>query len=213
MFEKLSDRAVNQPFERQDESQLNPRQMALEAIVKEYRDHPQTLVLVRDRAEQDPDEKVREFLVQQLANDWKDDPDTLPWLKMRVQSEKCPEVVKALIQALASVGKDDLATLNWFKTYSQYSQNPLVRATAVQALARGWKNEFNVFEILCKCAFGDPFEHQNDLGVNPRQAALEVMAEQYSDSQQTREILQDRAEKDPDEQVREFAKEKLKQFA
>lgn len=212
MFEELSDRAVHQAFERQDELQLNPRQIALEEIIKQYRDHPQTLVLLRDRAEQDPDDKVREFSVGQLVSIWKEDPETLPWLKTRVQSETSPQVIKALIQALAIRGKDDLATLNWFKTYSQYSQNPLVRAAAVQGLARGWKNEFNVFEILCKCAFGDPFERQDDLAVNPRQAALEVIVEQYPDFLQTIEILQDRAEKDPDGQVREFAQEKLKQF-
>lgn len=189
MFEKLSDRAVNQSFERQDQSQLNPRQIALAEIIKQYREHPQTLVLLRDRAEQDPDEKVREFLVQQLASGWKDDPNTLPWLKNRIQSERSPEVVKALVQALAIGWKDDLATLNWFKTYSQYSQNPIVRAAAVQALARGWKNEFNVFEILCKCVFGDPFEPHDDVGVNPRQAALEVIVEQYPDSHQTLSLI------------------------
>jgi hypothetical protein len=43
------------------------RQTALEAIIKQYPDHPKTLSLLRDRAENDPDEKVRELAQNKLA--------------------------------------------------------------------------------------------------------------------------------------------------
>ncbi|BCL35243.1 HEAT repeat domain-containing protein [Nostoc sp. MS1] len=44
----------------------NPRRVALEIIVKQYPQHPQTLPLLRDRAENDPDEKVREYAQKKL---------------------------------------------------------------------------------------------------------------------------------------------------
>jgi hypothetical protein len=73
VFEFLSDRAVNDPFERDHPSNRNPRQYALEAIIEQYPDHHQTLPLLRDRAGNDPDYKVREFAVRALAKGWKDE--------------------------------------------------------------------------------------------------------------------------------------------
>jgi len=67
MFEFLCDRAVNDPFKRKGDWQTNPRQIALEAIIEQYPEHPQTLPLLQDRAENDPDEKVREFAREKLA--------------------------------------------------------------------------------------------------------------------------------------------------
>jgi hypothetical protein len=61
MFEFMCDRAVNDPFERKEDREGNPRQLALEIIIKQYRNHPQTRSLLQDRAENDPDEKLREF--------------------------------------------------------------------------------------------------------------------------------------------------------
>ena len=47
--------------------QTNPRQIALEIIIKQFPQHPQTLPLLRDRTENDPDEQVREFAQKKLA--------------------------------------------------------------------------------------------------------------------------------------------------
>jgi hypothetical protein len=47
--------------------QDNPRQTALAAIIELYPDRPQTLELVRDRAQNDSDETLREFAQKKLA--------------------------------------------------------------------------------------------------------------------------------------------------
>ncbi len=67
MFEFLCHCAINDPFERKEDWEDNPRQYALEAIIKQYPDHPKTRLLLQDRAENDPDEKVREFVQKKLA--------------------------------------------------------------------------------------------------------------------------------------------------
>ncbi len=67
IFEFLYNRVLNDPFERKEDSEDNPRQLALEIIIKQYRDHPQTLPLLQDRAKNDSDEKVREFVQKKLA--------------------------------------------------------------------------------------------------------------------------------------------------
>ncbi|NET61503.1 MAG: hypothetical protein F6K47_36900 [Symploca sp. SIO2E6] len=44
----------------------NPRQIALKIIIEQYPNHPQTLDLLRDRADNDSDEKLREFAREEL---------------------------------------------------------------------------------------------------------------------------------------------------
>ncbi|MFN6486763.1 NACHT domain-containing protein [Nostoc sp. DedQUE02] len=69
LFEIYYNCAVNDPFERKDDYETNPRSIALEIIIKQFPQHPQTLPLLRDRAENDPDELVRKF-VQQKLKEW-----------------------------------------------------------------------------------------------------------------------------------------------
>jgi len=66
LFELLYNCTMNDPFQRENDWEENPRQMALEGIIKRYPDHPKTLTLLRDRAENDADEKLREFAQKKL---------------------------------------------------------------------------------------------------------------------------------------------------
>ncbi|MEG4109195.1 HEAT repeat domain-containing protein [Microcoleus sp. S13_C5] len=67
LFELLCDVAINDPFDRKYILQNNPRQTALAAMIELYPDRPQTLELVRDRAQNDSDETLREFAQEKLA--------------------------------------------------------------------------------------------------------------------------------------------------
>ena len=66
VFEILYDNTLNDPFKRKADFETNPRQIALEAIVKQYPDHPQTLPLLQDRAENDPDEQLQKWAKKKL---------------------------------------------------------------------------------------------------------------------------------------------------
>ncbi|NEO49710.1 MAG: NTPase, partial [Moorea sp. SIO4A3] len=70
LFEFLCDRTLNDPFERdqdQDYDNVNPRKIALNAILNYYPNHSQTRSLLLDRAEHDSDPKLRKFAQGQLA--------------------------------------------------------------------------------------------------------------------------------------------------
>ncbi len=54
-------------FAREKDWQDNPRQTALAAIIELYPDRPQSLELVRDRALNDRDQKLREFAQEKLT--------------------------------------------------------------------------------------------------------------------------------------------------
>ncbi|NEO29370.1 MAG: hypothetical protein F6K36_02735 [Symploca sp. SIO3C6] len=66
ILEFLCDRATNDLFQRQKDWEGNPRLTALEAIIKQYPNYPQTLILLRDRAKNDLDEQVRKFANKKL---------------------------------------------------------------------------------------------------------------------------------------------------
>ncbi|MEG4235127.1 HEAT repeat domain-containing protein [Microcoleus sp. Pol11C3] len=67
IFQWLCDIAINDSFELQSKFQDNPRKAALEIMVKQYSDRPQTLEILRDRFAKDPDKQVRNFALKQLA--------------------------------------------------------------------------------------------------------------------------------------------------
>ena len=66
ILEILYDNTLNDPFKREYGFETNPRQIALEAIVKQYLEHPQTLPLLQDRAENDPDEQLQKWAKKKL---------------------------------------------------------------------------------------------------------------------------------------------------
>ena len=67
IFELLCDVAIKDPFEREYDRQGNPRQTVLAAMIELYPDRPQTLELVRDRAQNDSDETLRKFAQEKLT--------------------------------------------------------------------------------------------------------------------------------------------------
>lgn len=95
---------------------------------------------------------------------------------------------------------------------AQSDDNWDVRYLAVQELARAWKDEAGIFEVLEDIAINYPLESKSKFYYNPRQTALEIMLKQYPDRPTTLEILRDRLANDPDEEVRQFAQEKLTQL-
>ncbi|MFE1744914.1 HEAT repeat domain-containing protein, partial [Coleofasciculus sp. H7-2] len=99
----------------------------------------------------------------------------------------------------------------WLKQRAQTDDNSDVRRAAVQELARGWKEDTGMFEFLCDRALNDSFNREYDFEFegNPRQTALEAIIKNYPDHPQTLTLLQDSAENDPDDKVKEFAKKKL----
>ncbi|MDF5709826.1 MAG: NTPase, partial [Nostoc sp. S4] len=67
LFEIYYNCAVNDPFERKRHYESNPRRVALEIIIKQFPQHPQTLPLLCDKVENDSDEEVRKFAQEKLA--------------------------------------------------------------------------------------------------------------------------------------------------
>ncbi|WP_217899867.1 hypothetical protein, partial [Nodularia sp. NIES-3585] len=73
-----------------------------------------------------------------------------------------------------------------------------------------FREQPELFDIYYNCAVNDPCESGGILNENPRRIALEIIIKQYRKHPQTSSLLCDRAENDPDEEVRKYAQKILK---
>ncbi|BAT53152.1 putative signal transduction protein containing Nacht domain protein [Nostoc sp. NIES-3756] len=188
------------------------RRAAVQELARGFKDDPDTLSILKQRATSDDNESVRRAAVQELARGFKNDPDTLPILKKRATSDKYANVRQGALQELARGFKDDPDTLPILKKRAVSDNHLDVRHTALQELTRSFKNDPSMFDVFYHCAMNDPFTREYNFQHNPRQLALETIIEQYPHHPQTVQLLRDRAQNDPDEQVREFACKKLAQL-
>ncbi|MBD2344403.1 HEAT repeat domain-containing protein [Anabaena subtropica] len=185
------------------------RRAAVQELARGFPDDLDTLPILKQRATSDDNESVRRAAVQELARGFKDDSDTLPILKKRATSDKSANVRQAALQELARGFPDDPDTLPILKKRAMTDKHLDVRHTALQELTRSFKDDPSIFEVFYHCAVNDPFTREYNFQHNPRQLALETIIEQYPHHPQTLQLLRDRANNDPDEQVREFAAKKL----
>ncbi|MEH2456748.1 HEAT repeat domain-containing protein [Nostoc sp.] len=152
--------------------------------------------------------------IQALASNFPDDPDTRTFLKDRATADNDEYVRGAAIEALASNFKDDPDTHSILKDRATADNHGDVRCAAIQALAKYFRNQPELFEIYYNCAMNDSFEGSDDpwFNPNPRRVALEIIVKQFPQYPQTLPLLRDKAANDPDEEVREFAQQKLKEW-
>ncbi|MBW4626999.1 MAG: HEAT repeat domain-containing protein [Brasilonema octagenarum HA4186-MV1] len=188
---------------------LDVRRAALQALASNYKDDAQTLAFLKTRATADDTSVVRYAALQALASNYKDDAQTLAFLKTRATADDNSDVRRAALQALASNYKDDADTLAFLKTRTTADDTSVVRYAALKALGKNFTYLPELFDIYYNCAINDPFERKQSYQTNPRRVALEIIIKQHPHHPQTLPLLRDRAENDPDEQVREYAQKKL----
>jgi len=138
-------------------------------------------------------------------------PKTLPLFHDRVANDLNPYVRAPAINMLVGLFKDAKGTLPFLKDRAKLDEDHRVRLAAINALVDGWKGLPEICELLYQVATGDIFERKLYFFAedNPRHTALQALLTHYSTHPKTLELLRDRAENDPDEQLREWAQEQL----
>jgi predicted NACHT family NTPase len=194
----------------QEDKHEDVRSAAVAALAEHYKDNPDTLPLLKSCLQEDEHEDVRSAAVEVFAEHYKDNPDTLPLLKSRLQEDKHEDVRSAAVEVLARYYKKDPDTFVLLQACIQSNESWEVRRAIVRTLGKNLSHEPRMFEFLCNCAINDPFERKNEWQDNPRQTALKAILKHHRDNPRTLELLRDRAENDPEEQLREFAKRRLR---
>ncbi|MBW4562072.1 MAG: HEAT repeat domain-containing protein [Mojavia pulchra JT2-VF2] len=192
------------------------RRAAVEELARNFQDDADTIRILKNRATADDKWDVRRVAVEELARGFKNDADTIRILKDRATADESGNVRQTAVQELTRHFKDDIDTISILKDCAIADQRWDVRQVAVQELARHFKDEPEIFELFYNCAVNDPFKRSEGIlgtiETNPRQVAMEIIIKQYSHHPQTLPLVNDRAENDPDQQLRKFAQSKLKQW-
>lgn len=156
---------------------------------------------------------MRSFVVKALGENCKDDPDTKTWLKHHATQDNHANVRSAAVKALADNFKNDPDTLPILKHRATADDEWRVRSAAVEALGKYFQYQPELFDIYYNCAVNDPFQREEGKRqTNPPRVALEIIIKQFPQHPQTLPLLRDKAENDPDEVVREYARKKLREW-
>ncbi len=184
------------------------RTQAVATVTAIWQDNTDTLHWLKDCATADNYGDVQRAAIEALASNFKDNPNIRSFLKDCTTADNHENVRGAAIEALASNFKDDPDTRSILKDRAT-DDNGNVRRAAIQALGKHFRYQPELFEIYYNCAVNDPFKKYSRFNPNPRQVALEIIIKQFPQHSQTLPLLRDKAENDPDEEVREFAQQKL----
>ena len=84
-------------WENEAEEVRRIRSRAVQELARGWKDDPEMLRWLKERAGSDDDNEVRWAAVQELARGWKDDPEMLRWLKERAGSDADKKVRWALV--------------------------------------------------------------------------------------------------------------------
>ncbi|MEQ8536471.1 MAG: HEAT repeat domain-containing protein [Coleofasciculus sp. D1-CHI-01] len=171
------------------------RIQAVAAIATTWHDSPDTLPMLKQKAQSDDDKFVRRAAVQELAKGWKNDPDTLPMLKQKAQSDDDSAVRHAAVQELAKGWKNDPDTLPILKQKAQSNDDSAVGSAAVEEIAKGWKDDPDTLPWLKQKA-------QSDDDKFVRRAAVEEIAKGWKYDPDTLPMLKQKAQYDDDDNVR-----------
>ncbi|NET44829.1 HEAT repeat domain-containing protein [Okeania sp. SIO2B3] len=190
----------------------NVRREAVRQIATGWKHQPGILELLKQRVESDENWYVRVEVVRQIVTGWKDEPGILELLKQWVESSRNWDVQLEAVRQIATGWKHEVGIFELLKQWVESDENWYVRVEVLRQIATGWKHEVRIFELLYHTALNDPFQREKNWEDNPRQTALEAIVKHYPDHSQTLPLLKDRAENDPDEKLRKWAKKKLRRL-
>ncbi|GGA19884.1 hypothetical protein CYANOKiyG1_34630 [Okeania sp. KiyG1] len=188
------------------------RREALRQIATGWKNEEGILDLLKQRVVSDENSDVRREALRQIATGWKNESGIFELLKQRVVSDENSDVRREALRQIATGWKNESGIFELLKQRVVSDENSDVRSEALRQIATGWKNESGIFELFYHTALNDSFQREHKYQDNPRQTALEAIVKHYPDHPQTLPLLQDRAENDADEQLREWAKKKLRRL-
>lgn len=154
LFEFWCDRAVNDPFEREENRQENPRQIALEVLLRVYPDSFETARIIRGRIERDSDPKVQKLAIKALFKDRQKDQTIIEYLRSLTNPEIDYQRRGTIIEEVAKVWKSNEAGLNWLLSFTA-SPDWVCRESAANSLARFWGTKPEVTSKLKEMTFED----------------------------------------------------------
>ncbi len=180
-------------------------QSVIDELVKEWLNEPEFILNIKKQAKYGDDWLVRIGAVQQLAKKGKKDIENLLVLKSCAEEDSNLNVRRVAIHAIGNWSQNNHENLSILKKSAKLDSAYQVRRAAILEIGENFIDESETFDFLHDCAINDSCDCKL-YWLNPRQIALEIILKYYPNHPQTLPLLQDRADNDPDEQLREWLK-------
>ena len=185
--------------------------LALEGLSR-FLDDPEIFEFIKISINHN-DDSVRAAILKTLAENWSDLKETFTLLKKQASEDQSLLVRRVALQELSRrkqwIEKTEI--LHLFKDRAINDADSYTRILAIEGMVENSRKDKNLFGFLIKYVLHDDSESGFlKYFENPRQVALKALLNHYSTDRRIFELLHDRAINDPDEQLREWAQEKLK---
>ena len=199
------------------------RRKAIWAIAQNFREDD-TFTWLRERALEDIYREVRASAIETISLYFRNVPDVFSLITTVIKEDQDSLVRWVAVLSASRDFSDTLDLLPCLIERAKRDQDSFVRGAAIEAISNIFSDEYSIFELLCYLAISDTFNTIQDIATyqiyqkergfdpNPRRVALKSLIAHYSSHPKTLELLSDRATHDPDEKLREWAKEKLDQL-
>ena len=178
--------------------------------IAQYFKSNEIMLWLKQRTQQNESSVVQSAAVVAISKHYRDDLSTLSWLKENVQQGVDWGIRQGSLEAITEHYHNDSDVLMILKQRVQEDEDWGVRSTAIDAMTKYFPKEPRIFEFLYAVVQNDSFTRNVAWEDNPRQASLQALLDHYPTHPKTLELLRDRAENDPDEQLRQWAGEQLK---
>jgi len=182
------------------------RALAPHALLRGWRDEPSTPVLLRDLAENDPEQMVRRVAIPALAAFWREDASTPALLMARARGEEnTPIRLRCYaVSSLADFFSGHHEVLPMLRCMATQEQDELLRSCALSALGRVFYADRETLGLLTTRAGDDP---------SPlvRSTAIATLASHFPGEETVYRLVSDRATNDPVARIRHTALRSLAQ--
>jgi GTPase SAR1 family protein len=182
---------------------------AIMSIVQYYYKESETLDWLQYIALNNQHERVRLTVVRSIAEYHHKEPKTLIWLKDIALNNQHEDVRWQAVRSIAKYYYHNKSeTLIWLEDTALDNQDKWIRRAALESIAKYYIQDDSTFKLLCQIASQDLYRGKNDYKL--RKIALEALVENYIDRPEVIELLRDRSTQEPEEKLRIWAREQLK---
>ncbi|MGF1525041.1 MAG: NACHT domain-containing protein [Leptolyngbyaceae cyanobacterium] len=183
------------------------KQSVIEAVASQSKFDSETFDWLQDFI-QGNNHAARFAAVRAIASHFRENPET-PRLLQNLTRHEDHRVRREAIIAVSRYFKDSLQVLKILAEHARNDEYFGVRELSVKAISDYFGKSHKVFELLCQVVCADPFQREEEWHRNPRKTALQALLLHYSNHSEIIRLLNDRAENDSDEQLRQWAQKQL----
>jgi HEAT repeat protein/GTPase SAR1 family protein len=187
----------------------------VKSIAQYYQTDPESLNWLQDIALNNRDRITRWVVVESIAQYYHMEPETLTWLQNIALNDRDDAIRGLSLDCICKYYRDEPDSLTWLQNIALQDRDDGVRFSVVCSIYTHKIQADWVFKLLCQIASQDPYRGKNEH--NPRKIALEAVVENYIDTSgrlcqrpEVIELLRDRSTQEPDEELRIWAEEQLK---